>query len=68
MGSEIKLSFFTVEVLVSLLAIISVLAVVITLSVRYRSWLNQILILHTFGECRQIETSLPIYITTPMEN
>ncbi|CAB3982047.1 Hypothetical predicted protein [Paramuricea clavata] len=49
MGSEIKLSFFTVEVLVSLLAVISVLAVVISLSVRYRSWLNQVLILHTFG-------------------
>ncbi|XP_028409209.1 uncharacterized protein LOC114531790 [Dendronephthya gigantea] len=48
-GNEIKLSFFTVDLLVSLLGVISVVAVAVSLSVRYRSNLNHILLLHTFG-------------------
>ena len=50
-GNEIRLSFFTVEVLVVVLGFISVLAVAVSLSPRHRRHLNQILILHTFGKC-----------------
>lgn len=50
LGSTIKLSFFTTGLLTLILCVLSVAATTVSISVRYRSLLNHVLVIYTFGE------------------